>query len=62
MLVNLEDLWLEREPQNVPGVPERSWMKKFRLTTEEMTKDPEIKRILEAVDIERRKGVHGKQT
>jgi 4-alpha-glucanotransferase len=62
MLVNLEDLWLEREPQNVPGVPERSWKQKFRLTTEEMTKDPDIKRILEAVDMERRKGVHGRQT
>lgn len=62
MLVNLEDLWLERQPQNVPGVPDRSWKQKFRLTLDEMKKDREIQRILEAVDMERRKGVHGTQT
>ncbi|HET7705702.1 MAG TPA: 4-alpha-glucanotransferase [Thermoanaerobaculia bacterium] len=61
VLVNIEDLWLETQPQNVPGVPERSWKQKFRLTMDEIRKHPEIKRILEAVDAERRKGVHGRQ-
>lgn len=61
VLVNIEDLWLETEPQNVPGVPERSWKQKFRLTMDEIRRHPEIKRILEAVNEERRKGVHGRQ-
>jgi 4-alpha-glucanotransferase len=62
MLLNLEDLWLETEPQNVPGIPERSWKQKFRLTFDEMRRDTGIQRILEAVDVERRKGVHGRET
>jgi 4-alpha-glucanotransferase len=62
ILVNLEDLWLESETQNVPGIPERSWKKKFRLTFDEMQRDPDIKRILETVHAERRKGVHGRET
>lgn len=61
VLVNIEDLWLETRPQNVPGVPDRSWKQKFRLTMDEIRKHPDIKRILEAVDAERRKGVHGRQ-
>ena len=62
VLVNVEDLWLETEPQNVPGVPERSWKQKFRMTLEQMRRDPEITRILRAIDQERRKEVHGRQT
>ena len=62
MLVNLEDLWLETEPQNIPGIPERSWKQRFRLTFDEIRSDPDIRRILEAVDAERRKGVHGRET
>jgi 4-alpha-glucanotransferase len=61
VLVNLEDLWLEREPQNVPGVPERSWKQKFARTLDEMRNDPELSRILATVD-KVRKGVHGNQT
>ncbi|HUP48033.1 MAG TPA: 4-alpha-glucanotransferase [Thermoanaerobaculia bacterium] len=62
VLVNVEDLWLESEPQNVPGVPERSWRQKFRFTLEQMRRDPEITRILRSVNEERRKGGHGRET
>lgn len=61
VLVNVEDLWLETQPQNVPGVPERSWRQKLRLTLDEMRRDPEVLRMLRAVD-ESRKEVHGRQT
>ncbi|HUP44298.1 MAG TPA: 4-alpha-glucanotransferase [Thermoanaerobaculia bacterium] len=61
VLVNLEDLWLESEPQNVPGVPERSWKQKFARTLEEMRGDPELTRILRTVQ-EARKEVHGNET
>ncbi|HEU4520580.1 MAG TPA: 4-alpha-glucanotransferase, partial [Thermoanaerobaculia bacterium] len=61
VLVNVEDLWLEAEPQNVPGVPERSWKQKFRLTLDEMRRDPGLQRILRAVDASR-KEVHGSET
>jgi 4-alpha-glucanotransferase len=38
MLVNLEDLWLEPAPQNVPGTwHERpNWQRKARFSTEEI--------------------------
>ena len=62
VLVNVEDLWLETGPQNVPGVPERSWKQKFRLTLEQLQRDPDVRRILQSVDRERRKEVHGNKT
>lgn len=49
VLVNLEDLWGETEPQNMPGVPERSWKQIFRLSLEEATRDERVRRILGAV-------------
>jgi 4-alpha-glucanotransferase len=55
VLVNLEDLWLETEPQNVPGVPEKSWRRKLRLSLEETKRDEAVMRILRTVDGERRK-------
>jgi len=61
VLVNLEDLWLETEPQNVPGVPDRSWKQKFRLSLEQLRKDAGIERVLRRVN-EERKGVDGSQT
>jgi 4-alpha-glucanotransferase len=38
LLVNLEDLWLERAPQNVPGTWEErpNWKRKARFTIEEL--------------------------
>ncbi|HEV7922657.1 MAG TPA: 4-alpha-glucanotransferase [Thermoanaerobaculia bacterium] len=58
VLVNLEDLWGEREPQNVPGVPGRSWRHRFRLSLEQTRNDETVTRILRAVAGRRRK-VHG---
>lgn len=57
VLVNLEDLWQEREPQNVPGtyLEHANWQRKARLTLEEMCASPEIAALLERLD-ERRRG------
>ena len=49
VLVNPEDLWGETQPQNVPGVPERSWKQRFRLSLGEARNDPNVQRILRAV-------------
>jgi 4-alpha-glucanotransferase len=49
VLVNLEDLWGETEPQNVPGLPERSWRQIFRLSLDEAKRDERVRRILRSV-------------
>jgi 4-alpha-glucanotransferase len=49
VLVNPEDLWGELEPQNVPGVPERSWTGRFRLSLEEAAADRGVRGLLEVV-------------
>jgi 4-alpha-glucanotransferase len=46
VLINLEDLWGETEPQNVPGVPERSWRHKLRMSLEDAQADGTIRRVL----------------
>lgn len=56
VLVNLEDLWLEHEPQNVPGVPERSWRHKLRLALEDARDDETVTQILRTLDEQRRMG------
>jgi 4-alpha-glucanotransferase len=55
VLVNLEDLWLETEPQNVPGVPDRSWRQKLRYCLEDLQDDATITGVLRDVDERRRK-------
>jgi 4-alpha-glucanotransferase len=47
VLINLEDLWGELEPQNVPGMPELSWRHKFRMSLEDARADGSIRRVLE---------------
>jgi 4-alpha-glucanotransferase len=56
VLVNLEDLWQEREPQNVPGtyLEHANWQRKARLTLEEMKASPEIAALLQRLDEQRR--------
>ena len=49
VLINLEDLWGEIEPQNVPGVPERSWKQVFKMSLQEAREDAHIVRILTAL-------------
>lgn len=61
VLVNLEDLWLECEPQNVPGVPDKSWRRRFRLGLEEAAADGSVVRMLRNVNQERRQA-DGNQT
>jgi 4-alpha-glucanotransferase len=54
VLVNLEDLWLEPEPQNVPGIGERSWRRRMRLSLDAARHDATTRRILRTVDRTRR--------
>jgi 4-alpha-glucanotransferase len=56
MLVNLEDLWGETEPQNVPGTTDErpNWRRKARLGFEEFSTDPEVLETLRRVDELRR--------
>ncbi|MEA2490984.1 MAG: 4-alpha-glucanotransferase [Acidobacteriota bacterium] len=57
VLVNLEDLWGELVPQNVPGVPARSWRHKLRMGLEEMQADGSIRRVLTNVAARRNAAV-----
>jgi len=52
VLVNLEDLWEEMQPQNTPGTfrERRNWQKKLRYTWEEFRKLPQVTRSLAIVD------------
>ncbi|MFL6248585.1 MAG: 4-alpha-glucanotransferase [Thermoanaerobaculia bacterium] len=54
VLINLEDLWGELEPQNVPGVPERSWRHKFRMSLEDARADGTIRRLLTTAELSSR--------
>ncbi|HLX10895.1 MAG TPA: 4-alpha-glucanotransferase [Thermoanaerobaculia bacterium] len=56
VLVNLEDLWQETEPQNVPGTTSQrpNWRRKARLTCAEMTSRPEVVETLARLDRLRR--------
>ncbi|HEY0142767.1 MAG TPA: 4-alpha-glucanotransferase [Thermoanaerobaculia bacterium] len=49
VLVNLEDLWGELVPQNVPGQPERSWKQKLRMSLEDVQANGDVRRVLTAV-------------
>lgn len=56
VLVNLEDLWLETRPQNVPGTTtERpNWRRKARYDLEALGRMPEVVETLEEIDRLRR--------
>ncbi|MDX1390192.1 MAG: 4-alpha-glucanotransferase, partial [Acidobacteriota bacterium] len=56
VLLNLEDLWLEIEPQNVPGTHHArpNWRQRMRHTLEEITGGTEPAGILRAIDRRRR--------
>lgn len=52
--INLEDLWLEKEPQNAPGVlGYPNWRRKARLTLENLIGNPWVADILRDVMIKR---------
>ncbi|WP_253260362.1 4-alpha-glucanotransferase [Moorella sp. E308F] len=52
LLVNLEDLWLEREPQNVPGTGNRypNWRRKTRYSLEEFSGMSQIVSLFKEVN------------
>jgi len=56
VVVNLEDLWRETEPQNMPGTwKERpNWMRKARRSLEDLRNLPRVDRVLREVDRIRR--------
>jgi 4-alpha-glucanotransferase len=56
VLVNLEDLWQETEPQNVPGThTERpNWLRKARFSFEEFSTRADVVEPLKRVDELRR--------
>jgi 4-alpha-glucanotransferase len=58
VLVNLEDLWLERRPQNVPGttIERPNWRRKTSPAMETFTGMPRVRRLLKSVDRHRRGG------
>ena len=58
VLINLEDLWGETEPQNVPGTHDErpNWRRKARYTFEELSAQPEVVDVLRRVDEIRKEG------
>jgi 4-alpha-glucanotransferase len=56
-LINLEDLWLEKSPQNIPGTGHErpNWQRKSALSLEEICRDPEIVSFLEELDSVRKR-------
>ena len=57
LLVNLEDLWLEPAPQNVPGTWEErpNWRRKTRLSMKEIRESGALVEILQTVRVNRRR-------
>ena len=49
VLVNLEDLWLNTEPVNVPGRPEKSWTHVPRLGLDEVRVNEQVLRLLRTI-------------
>jgi len=52
LLVNLEDLWLEKVPQNVPGTTDENpnWQRKARYSLEEFSVMPAVVDILQQIN------------
>ena len=49
VIVNLEDLWLEPNPQNVPGTGPRehpNWRRRARYALERLVRLPEVTAVL----------------
>ncbi|MDP3939881.1 MAG: 4-alpha-glucanotransferase [Deltaproteobacteria bacterium] len=62
VLVNLEDLWGERRPQNVPGTGRErpNWRRKAALTFESFSRSPRVVETLRRIAALRRKGAGGR--
>lgn len=61
VLVNLEDLWLETLPQNVPGTGEErpNWRRKARYAFETFCQRPQVLDTLREIDLLRKRQVKG---
>jgi 4-alpha-glucanotransferase len=60
VLVTLEDLWGELEPQNVPGTSgehAKNWRRRARHSLEEMFELPEVRETLLQIDDLRQQGI-----
>jgi 4-alpha-glucanotransferase len=57
LLVNLEDLWGETKPQNLPGTTDQypNWRKKFRQPLEDWMNDSETVEALKNIESNRKK-------
>jgi 4-alpha-glucanotransferase len=56
LLVNLEDLWMETRPQNVPGTQRKqNWTRKSRYSWEKFSRLPRVIELLHHLDEERKK-------
>jgi 4-alpha-glucanotransferase len=58
LMVTLEDLWLEREPQNVPGTGDdwENWRRKARYSMEEFTSNQDVLGTLNMIHRARQMG------
>jgi 4-alpha-glucanotransferase len=52
VVANLEDLWLEPRPQNVPGTSweHPNWRRRARLGLEEIARSGEVRKVLNAIE------------
>jgi len=57
LLVNLEDLWLETEPQNIPGTTNEypNWRRKSRRDIEVFTRLPQVLKTLREINFLRKR-------
>ncbi len=57
VLINLEDLWLEKRPQNTPGTTREriNWRGKSKLSLEQIEKNNQVVKILDEINSARQK-------
>ncbi len=60
VLVNLEDLWLETQPQNIPSIHQEypNWRHKGRYSLEEFCQMPQVLDTLNIINLLRKQGRH----
>jgi 4-alpha-glucanotransferase len=61
VLITLEDLWDEPLPQNVPGTSHErpNWKRRAARTSPQVTSDPSLRRMLEAIHMRRHRAQEG---
>jgi len=60
LLVNLEDLWLETQPQNVPSTKTEypNWQRQAQYSLEQFCQLPQVTHILQTINELRKRGKH----